>query len=259
MESITIKVSVLASGSAGNSTLLITQNQKILIDIGTSCLYIEKNLKELNINPKEINAIFITHTHIDHISGLQVFLKRYNPIVYLSEKMHQEIKSKIKLINFEYIDKNIIVDELEVEVIKTSHDTEDSNGYIFQSFKKSLVYITDTGYLNKNYYPLIKNKDMYIMESNHDVSLLMKTDRPHFVKIRIMGDKGHLSNIESSYHLSNIIGDKTKHIILAHLSEEANKPNLAKKTLLETLAKQNKEVENVIIAKQKDRTKLIEL
>ncbi len=259
MGSVIIKVSILASGSKGNCTYISTDSHKLLIDIGTSCLYVEKKLKTLDINPTEIKSIFITHTHSDHINGLKIFCKKYNPTVYLTKTMHNEIATKFKIDNYVYIDHGLEIDNLLITPIKTSHDSGESNGYIFESNEKNVVYITDTGYINKKYHNQLKNKNIYIMESNHDVEMLMKTSRPHHLKIRIIGDDGHLSNKESSHYLSEFIGPKTKHIVLAHLSEEANNPTIAKQTLIDILDEKNKKVESIIIAGQKERTELIEI
>lgn len=252
-----MKVSILSSGSKGNSTLIITENYKILIDVGTSCLYLEKSLNDLGISPSEITHIFITHTHIDHVSGLKVFHKKYKPIVYLTKKMHKELDYINE--SYKYIEQLEIIDVLKVTAFKTSHDSEDSLGYVFENGDKSLVYITDTGYINNKNKELLKNRSLYILESNHDVEMLMNTNRPHYLKIRILGDKGHLSNVDCANYLSEFVGEKTMGIVLAHLSEEANSPELAYKTINEALCYNNKQIDNIIIARQNQRTDLIEV
>ncbi len=259
MGCVIIKVSVLASGSKGNCTYLSLNGYKLLIDIGISCLKTEIMLKSLGIKPSEIKSIIITHTHSDHINGLEVFCKKYQPVVYLTKIMHQELKRSFELQNYIYIDSDFRINDIIVTPLKTSHDTMESHGYIFENAGRNMVYITDTGYINKRYYSQLQNKDIYIMESNHDPEMLMKTNRPHHLKIRIIGDEGHLSNEAASRYLSEFVGPETKHIILAHLSEEANNPAIAKETLIKTLNKKEIKIDSIIIAKQKERTKLIEI
>ena len=141
-----MKICVLASGSKGNSSYIETDETKSLIDLGMSAGYTAKALKNIGVDPSEIQRVFITHTHSDHVAGLKVFLKKYNPIVYLTKRMEEEIDFEIE--DKVYIDGDINIDDLNVTVIKTSHDTADSNGYVFSSLGKSIVYITDTGYIN---------------------------------------------------------------------------------------------------------------
>lgn len=253
-----MKVSVLSSGSKGNCTYVETKTTKILIDAGMSCSYIEKQLNDLGVNPNDINKIFITHAHKDHISGLKVFLKKHPTTVCLSEKILQEIDFDIKDVYF--LDEQLLINEdLLITTIKTSHDTDDSNGYIFTEDNKSLVYITDTGYIHMKHHDKLKNKDMYIFESNHDVNMLMQGKYPYYLKQRILGDKGHLSNKDSAYYLSLFTGTNTKNIILAHLSDENNSPTIALETLSKTFEKKEKKLPNVIVAKQKESTELIEV
>jgi len=254
-----MKCCVLASGSKGNCTYIEYNNTKILIDLGTTSLYAEKKLKDIDVDPTDIKAILITHTHVDHINGLKVFIKKYNPKIYLSEIMHKELKNDIILNNYEYIDGDFTIDDLKINVIKTSHDTEDSNGYIVESSDSSIVYVTDTGYINQKNFKKLTNKNVYIFESNHDVEMLMNGRYPYNIKQRILGDKGHLSNKDAGYYLSKLIGDNTKQVILAHLSHDNNTDDIALKTVKEELKTTQVEFDNIIIAHQEFRTDLIEI
>ena len=250
-----MKVIVLSSGSKGNTTYIETSNTRILIDAGNTCKYILNKLEEHNIDPTAIDAILITHTHVDHIKGLSVLLKKINPCVYITEKMHPYLEY---LENYHIItDNNIKIKDMLIEVIKTSHDTEDSVGYIINNENKSVVYITDTGYINKKYFEILKNRDIYIMESNHDIEMLNNSSYPFATRQRILSDKGHLSNYDSAKYLSNFIGNKTKYILLAHLSEENNTKELAYNTLTDRLNKENIQVENIIITSQNKETEFI--
>lgn len=254
-----MKVCVLSSGSGGNCTLIESGKTKILIDLGTSSLYAEKRLREINIEPEEIDGIFITHTHVDHIKGIKVFLKKYNTKLYLSEIILKEIYTEIKPQNYEIIDSEINLNDFNVTMFKISHDTEDANGFIFESNGRSVVYVTDTGYLNIRNHKLLTNRNMYVFESNHDVEMLMNGHYPYHIKQRILGDKGHLSNKDSAYYLSKFVGNNTKCVILAHLSKDNNTKELALETLQDCLKKCNKDVEKILIAEQDKRTELIEV
>lgn len=252
-----MKVCVLSSGSKGNTTYIETNQAKILIDAGNSSKYILEKLTSLNVNPSDLDAILITHIHVDHVKGLPVLLKRINPCVYMTEKMYPYLDyiENYHLIDTETFD----IKDIHVEVIHTSHDAEDSLGYIINNEDKSLVYITDTGYINRKYFDLLSNRNLYIMESNHDVEMLNNGKYPFELRQRILSDKGHLSNYDSAKYLAKFIGDKTKYILLAHLSEENNTEELAYKTLTDRLNKENEQVDNIIIATQNKETELIKL
>ena len=253
-----MRVRVLSSGSKGNCTYVETKNHKVLIDIGTSSLYVEKSLKSIGVNPEDVDIVLVTHAHIDHVAGIKVFSKKYNPLVYISEKILKE--SNIKIENISSEEEINIDSDIKIKSIRLSHDVDDIKGYVIEEDDTSMVYITDTGYINESNFDYIKNKNLYVFESNHDVEKLMNNPKyPHHTKIRILSDKGHLSNKDSAYYLSRLIGDNTKYVILAHISEQNNTEDLALETLKETLDRKNIDFNNIMIARQNEMTELIEL
>ena len=251
-----MKVCVLSSGSKGNTTYIESDNAKILIDVGNSAKYVKEKLEDIGANPSDINAILITHTHVDHIKGLMVFAKKYNIPVYITDIM---FKSLDFLDNYVILSDEFDINDIHITAIKTSHDAPDSRGYIVTSDEKSLVYITDTGYINRKYFDVLKNRNIYIMESNHDIEMLNNGSYPFNLRQRILSDKGHLSNYDSAKYLSSFIGDNTKCIMLAHLSEDNNTEELAYETLDNRLKKENIHVDKIIIAKQNKETEFISI
>ena len=254
-----MKVSILASGSKGNSSYVEADGHNILIDIGVNSLVIDRKLKEHGISSKDIDIVLLTHTHSDHINGLASFLKKNKPTIYLTEKMYKELSKTIDIPNYIIIKDSIELNSLSIKLFNTSHDAEESFGFLFEHDDKSLVYITDTGYINAKYHKILSNRSMYVMESNHDVELLINGPYPHYLKQRIISDNGHLSNHDASNYLSNFIGEKTKAIILIHLSETNNKPEIALESLIDTLNKKNKKVDKIVVALQDQKTELIEV
>ena len=252
-----MKYCILSSGSKGNSTYLNIENKHILIDVGNSCLYVEQNLKSIGVDPKDIDIVLITHSHVDHVLGLKSFCKKYQPEVYIDTTTYQEIKCELQ--NVKFIESKIDLGTIIITPFKLSHDVT-AHGYLIESKKHSFVYVTDTGYLKEKTLSIIKNKEVYVFESNHDIEKLMNnTKYPHHVKIRILGDSGHLSNKDSSYYLTKLIGEKTKQVFLAHLSQDNNLPSLALETLKTELKNRNIEFNNIECAKQNEKTELLEV
>lgn len=254
-----MKFSVLASGSRGNVSYIETPHVHILVDLGISCAKACQKLRSINVEPETIHGILITHTHVDHVNGLRVFLKKYHPKLYLTKSMYDELSKLMDIDHYQLLDGDFTIEDLNVHIFKTSHDVEDSNGYLLESNGKSLVYVTDTGYINVKYHKELCNKNYYIMESNHDVELLMNGKYPYHLKQRILSDRGHLSNKDSAYYLSKFIGNETEGVVLIHLSEENNEEEIALNTLKEALSKKNKHVEQILIARQNERTELVEV
>lgn len=232
-----MKFIILASGSKGNSTLIINKKgDLLLIDVGISYKEICEKINRYGYDIKNIHNVLITHEHSDHIKSISSFsnCKKYS------------LNNINVATNFMNKYETIEIDGFQVKAIPLSHDVK-CCGFIIESDDEKLVYITDTGYINSKNIPYIKNADYYIFESNHNVPLLMETNRPFYIKSRILGDEGHLSNETSSEILCDIIGDKTKQIYLAHLSIEANTKELALKTFYNTAKEKNINVDNIFV------------
>lgn len=252
-----MKVKVLASGSKGNSTLIRTSKVKVLIDIGINYQTLASELEKLNLTPNDLDAILITHTHSDHIKGLQVLVKKTNLRVYALEEMLEELSKKIPLDNIFIYENPFEIGDLKINIIRISHDVE-GVGFIIEHQNHSLVYITDTGYINRRYLPLMTNKDVYIIESNHDEKMLMEGPYPYILKQRVISDKGHLSNNTVAEYLLEITGTNTKKIVLAHISEKNNTEELAISTT-KNLLEEHGIHKDIVVAKQHESLEEIEV
>ncbi len=252
-----MKVKVLASGSKGNSTFIQTEKLKILIDMGITYQYLVTELETVGVSPKELDAIFITHTHSDHIKGLASLVKKTNLKVYALKEMIEELSKRIPKENIFIYDNSFVLEDLKIDLIRISHDVE-GVGFVLEANNHSLVYITDTGYINEKYFPLLKNREIYIMESNHDEEMLMEGPYPYLLKQRVISDKGHLSNETTANYLLDIVGEKTKKIILAHISENNNTEELALETTKNLLEKNHIHKE-ILVAKQYESLEEIEV
>lgn len=250
-------VSILASGSSGNSTFVETDDIKILIDVGMNNKYISSRLSELGVEASEIDYIIMTHTHHDHTDALKTFIKKNSPKVIVTEAMLEELEP-LKDYENAIVDEGVLkVGDTSIMPFKTSHDAVDSRGYLIEDKSSSIVYMTDTGYLNQKYFKLLKNKNVYVMEANHDVEMLMNGSYPKWLKSRILSDHGHLSNNAAGFYLSKLIGPDTKKVILAHLSHENNTEDEALRTVKKTLAEYEVEFNDISVAKQKEKTEEI--
>ena len=247
---------ILGSGSKGNSALIITNTKKVLIDVGFSFPKTKMILEKYNIKPKDIDFILLTHSHKDHIAGLSSFTKKEKKHVYIPKDMYKEVN---KLVDADYIipisNDEFIVDDLRIKFLYTSHDAISSVGFLLED-TNSLIYMTDTGYISKKNLKYMYDKNIYILESNHDPKMLMDGPYPRYLKERVISDKGHLSNNTTAKYLKKIISQNTKYVVLAHLSETNNCEELALKAIKDEEI--DKDI-NILIAKQHEETIMIEV
>src|SRR5574344_1062715 len=172
-----MKVCVLASGSAGNSTYIEASNHHILIDAGISLKETKEKLLEVGSSIESIDTILVTHAHVDHTASLSKIYKRYHPTIYMTSKTYNETKPDfVKDIEYKEVMDSFMLDDVKVISFKTSHDV-DSRGYIIEYNNKSVVYITDTGYVNNKYSTMLSNRNVYVFESNHDPELLLNGEK----------------------------------------------------------------------------------
>ena len=205
---------IIASGSKGNATLVFVKNHLIMIDFGIPLKQVEEELSKYNKNIKDVDLLLVTHDHADHYRGLKC----------ISPKKQCALEGTLpgSLNTVLEVEVPIYLDDVKITPFRTNHDATNPCGYMIEEGNEKLVYMTDTGcYLSSNT-PLIKNPTYLVIESNHDISMELKTNRPMELKQRILGERGHLCNEDSAFAALEIIGDNTKEIILAHLSEEAN-------------------------------------
>lgn len=254
-----MRICNLASGSEGNVTYIETEANKILLDVGTTVKYIKEKLSELSVSIEDIDYILITHVHDDHIKALKGFIKKYHPTICVSPQMFSELE------DLKYYDRvmlygdRIDLDDSIIDVIKTSHDTTDSRSFIIRAEGKSIVYMTDTGFINTKYFKKLSNLDVYLFESNHDIEMLLHGPYPKWLKDRVLGPYGHLSNKDSSVYLAKTIGPNTKKILLMHLSEKNNTPEKALETIRETFKEYDIKFKNISCASQREKSEVIEL
>ena len=250
-------VTIFASGSEGNITLLQINDKKILIDIGMNYKYLSESLSSYNLLPSDITHLLITHGHKDHIGALDTFIKKNNPLIYISKDALKEVQLLKEYDNISLEDNKFNIDEdIVIETIHTSHDAKGSRGYIITYKDHDMVYITDTGYINQKNISKMSNKEVYIIESNHNTEMLMHGRYPNWLKHRVISDEGHLSNEQTSFYLTRLIGNRTKKVVLAHLSKENNTPEIALDTITSTLKNEGIKLKDIECAKQRDRLEI---
>ncbi|WP_138419118.1 MBL fold metallo-hydrolase [Aquibacillus sediminis] len=228
-----LRFSVLASGSTGNAFYIETDKENVLVDAGLSGKEMERLLTEVHIDPNTLSKILVTHEHSDHIKGLGVLARRYNLPIYANEKTWKAMDSSIGKISLDQkfvfnMEETKTFGDLDIESFGVSHDAAEPMFYTFHHQNKKVALVTDLGYVSERIKKTVEDADVLIFEANHDVSMLRMGRYPWNVKRRILGDTGHVSNEDCALALTDIIGNHTKRIYLAHLSKDNNMKELAR-------------------------------
>src|SRR3954471_19768935 len=236
--SMSVSVSVLASGSRGNSALVESSCARILVDAGISCRETFKRLKSMGRNPREISAILITHEHSDHVYGLAVLAKKLDVPVFMTGATHQawarasrdeagELPKMAKLELFSS-GRSFQIGDITVTPFTIPHDAADPVGFTFRSEGTKVGIATDLGYMPPSVRDHLRGCDVLILESNHDLEMLRVGPYPWNLKQRLMSRHGHLSNTAVSQFIRNQWDGRAAHVVLAHLSSQNNHPEIAR-------------------------------
>lgn len=231
---------MLASGSSGNAIYIRSPETSILLDAGISGKQIsERLLAAAGCELGQLDAVLLTHEHIDHVRGVNQVLKKTRARVYATEGTWSQIADKIgdtQVVEpWVHAGNAFPVGDILVTPFAVSHDAEEPVAYRFDHDGTSLCVLTDSGYVNDSVKTVIRGCQCLVWESNHDTEMLRAGRYPWSVKRRILGDKGHLSNEDSAIALSDVLGSEEVHVYLAHLSEQNNMPDLAELTVQSVL------------------------
>jgi len=228
----------LASGSSGNAILVGEENRNFLVDCGITVKRLLANLGMIDISVPRIEGIIITHEHSDHIQGVGALARRLKIPVYATygiwdemEKVLGELRPEQKVV----IARKVALAGMQIKLVPTSHDSRESYGLKVAGKKYSLGIATDSGIVTEEMHRSLRGCDAYVVEANHDLERLRQGRYPLYLKKRINSDVGHLSNIQLAEALREWLTENTQKVVLAHLSEENNSPELALTTVIRIL------------------------
>ncbi len=236
-----MKFCSLFSGSSGNCQYIKTENTTILVDAGLSGKKIQQEIVNIGEDPKKVDAIFITHEHIDHIQGAGIMSRRLNVPIYANRKTWEAMNTyigDIKSENIKILDECAEVGDLSIMPFDISHDAAHPVGYNIFYKNKKISLVTDTGCTNDLIINSIMDSDLLLVESNHDEDMVLIGPYPWTLKRRVLGEFGHMSNDTAGNLISRVVRRGTEIVLLGHLSKENNFPQLAYKTV-ENILKEN--------------------
>ena len=265
-----VSVSVLASGSRGNSTIVESSNTKILVDAGISCRETFKRLKAAGQDPHSLSAILITHEHSDHVYGLLVLSARLDIPVFMTGATHQawaralrdDCGDSPKLPKLETFSsgQRFLIGDITVTPFTIPHDAADPVGFTFRAEGVKIGIATDLGYLPPNVCDHLRGCDVLVMESKHDLEMLRGGPYPWSVKQRVMSRVGHLSNEALADFFASDYDGGAAYVVLAHLSEHNNHPEIARRAAEKALGPRQTLLRNhVMLAAQNAPLEAIQL
>ena len=237
-----LRMCSIASGSSGNCTYIGNTRTHLLVDAGISCKRIEEGLAQLSLAGRDLNGILVTHEHSDHIGGLGVLARRYKLPLYMTGGTADAIRrsgsiGQVEAGLFHEIleDESFVIGDLTVQAFTIPHDAAQPVGYRVGCGKKAVGVATDLGRSSDYLVENLSGLDALLLEANHDLNMLQVGRYPYRLKLRIMGDRGHLSNENAGRMLARLLHDHLKHVLLGHLSKDNNYEALAYETVCQEI------------------------
>ena len=237
-----MKFCSLYSGSSGNCQFIMAGSTKILVDAGLSGKKIQQAMECIGEDPSDIQGIFITHEHIDHIQSAGILSRRFNIPIYANEKTWEAMQpsiGEIKSENIKIFEYCVEIGDFYVQAFDISHDAVNPVGYKIFNKTKKISLLTDTGCVTEDIKKHISDSDLLLIESNHDEDMVLVGSYPWPLKRRVLGDHGHMSNDSAGNLLAEILKKGSEIVLLGHLSKENNFPELAYKTVENILNENN--------------------
>jgi phosphoribosyl 1,2-cyclic phosphodiesterase len=237
-ELLSLQVCILGSGSKGNCTYIESPEVRILIDAGLSAREIERRLRQIERSPETLDGVLISHEHSDHIQGVGALARRYKLPVYANPATWRRAQHIVGLVDDlrEFrTGTSFVLKDLVVDPFSLPHDADDPVAFRLSWHRRTMAIVTDLGYASQLVRERIRGCHLLVLEANHDDAMLRAGPYPWPLKQRIGGKSGHLSNLQSSQLLRDILHDELEHVVLAHLSEINNLPDLARLTAQEIL------------------------
>ncbi|MGE4284149.1 MAG: MBL fold metallo-hydrolase [Clostridia bacterium] len=250
----------LFSGSSGNAIYIANENTKILIDCGVSGKRIAASLATMDIQASEIDAILVTHEHKDHTHAVGIMSRRYNIPIYANENTWEGMQNDIGTIKPEHrryfnTHADLCIKDICIHPFSIPHDAAEPVGYNFYIDNKKITLATDIGHIDESLIAQLEGSEMILIESNHDVEMLKSGSYPYFLKRRILGEHGHLSNEAAGELVAHLALKGTTRFLLGHLSKENNFPQLAYQTTYNELESRKIKVGKDVLLEVADREK----
>lgn len=259
------QTAILASGSKGNSILIRTETTKVLLDAGLSGKRISTTIQALGLQDSRLQALIVSHEHNDHVGGAGVVCRKYKIPLYITEPTYQMVAARVGKVPLGTVffepGRQFTIGDIKITPFSSSHDVVDSCNFTFEKVGDStrkLAVATDLGFSSRLLLTKFRNASTIILESNHDEEMLLRGPYPFHLKQRVKSRQGHLSNEQAVGIISQVIHPGLKNLVLAHLSEQNNTPDIARQVMEFYLKAINYEL-NLFISLQNQPTPIMDI
>lgn len=250
-----MKVCVIASGSSGNCTFIEIGGMKLLVDAGISARRIVNGLREIEENIDDIEGVFVTHEHRDHVQGIPTLIEKYGLRLFSNRETVKHLPFEISYKQwYELTREPFVMGDVKVQPFSVNHDAADPVAYTFQNHKNSVAVVTDVGSVTSLVREQLAKIEVIVVEANYDYQMLLNGPYPWDLKQRILSRLGHLSNIETGELISEIVHENLKQIFLAHRSENNNDEILCRDTVHTVLDEKGVNIPSIIMTHQRKRS-----